>query len=355
MVSARQLPGMKAIEEYFRADLFEPFVIAEVAQTHDGSLGLAHAFIDAVAETGANAIKFQTHIARAESTRGEPFRTNFSRQDENRYAYWKRMEFSEDQWRGLAEHSHERGLVFLSSPFSIEAVELLQRIGMSAWKVGSGEITNFPMLERIAKTGKPVLLSSGMSTLAELNRSVEVLRKGNAPIAVLQATSMYPTPAGKIGLNMLSVYREAFGCPVGLSDHSGTIYPCIAAVALGAKFVEVHVTMSRSMFGPDVSSSILMEELCQLVSGSKMIAEIISNPVNKESMAEELNGLRKIFQKSVVPTADLPAGKILEKGDLTAKKPGSGIPSELMHTLYGRRIRRALAADELFGLEDLEL
>src|SRR5215467_9214956 len=138
-------------------------IVAEVAQAHDGSLGTAHAFIDACARAGADAIKFQTHIAAAESSPGEPWRIKFSRQDASRYDYWKRMEFTEEQWAGLALHAKERGLIFLSSPFSSEAMDLLDRLGMEAWKVGSGEIGNTPLIQRMAKTGKPVLLSSVMS------------------------------------------------------------------------------------------------------------------------------------------------------------------------------------------------
>src|SRR5258706_2048327 len=138
-------------------------IIAEVAQAHDGSLGLAHAFIDAIAAAGADAVKFQTHIAAAESTPAEPFRVKFSKQDASRYEYWKRMEFTEDQWRGLAEHARERGILFVSSPFSIEAVDLLERVGMPMWKIPSGETSNAMLLDRILDTGAPVLLSTWMS------------------------------------------------------------------------------------------------------------------------------------------------------------------------------------------------
>ena len=140
-----------------------PFVVAEVAQAHDGSLGLAHAFIDAIADAGVDAVKFQTHIADAESTRDEPFRVALSTQDTSRFDYWRRMEFTEDAVVGLASHARERGLVFFSSPFSLEAVDLLERVGVPLWKVGSGEVTNRPLLERLAATGLPVVLSTGMS------------------------------------------------------------------------------------------------------------------------------------------------------------------------------------------------
>ena len=144
-------------------------IIGEVAQAHDGSLGLAHAFIDAIANAGADAVKFQTHIANAESSTREPFRVKFSQQDATRYDYWKRMEFTEEQWRGLADHAHQRGLLFLSSPFSEEAVEMLNQIGMPAWKIASGEVKNPILMERILQTGKPLLLSTGMSSLSEVD------------------------------------------------------------------------------------------------------------------------------------------------------------------------------------------
>src|SRR5690242_6804505 len=164
-------------------------IIAEVAQAHDGSLGMAHAFIDAAARAGADAVKFQTHIAAAESSPQEPWRVKFSYQDASRYDYWKRMEFTEAQWVGLEQHAREKGLVFLSSPFSMQAVELLARVGVPAWKVGAGEVSNLPMLERLAATGKPVILSSGMSPWEEMDRAVEAVRRN---CAVLQCTTSYP-------------------------------------------------------------------------------------------------------------------------------------------------------------------
>src|SRR5207247_4192643 len=213
------------------------FVVAEVAQAHDGSLGTAHAYIDAAAKAGADAVKFQTHIAAAESTPSETFRVRFSPQDDTRYDYWTRMQFTADQWHGLAEHAGGRGLIFLSSPFSIEAVELLDKIGMPAWKVGAGEVTNLPMLQRVAATGSPVLLSSGMSGWEDLDAAVACVRAGGAPVAVYQCTTAYPCPAEQLGLNILAELRARYRCPVGLSDHSGTIYAGLAAVTLGASLL----------------------------------------------------------------------------------------------------------------------
>jgi N,N'-diacetyllegionaminate synthase len=198
-------------------------IIGEVALTHDGSLGLAHAFVDAIADAGADAVKFQTHIAAAESTPSEPFRVKFSRQDQTRYDYWKRMEFTAEGWRGLAEHARERGILFLSSPFSVQAVDLLERIGMPLWKIASGETSNTTLLDRILDTGKPVLLSTGMSAVEEIDRAVARVRARHADLGVFQCTTAYPCPPEKIGLNLIPFYRERYGCWVGLSDHSATI------------------------------------------------------------------------------------------------------------------------------------
>ncbi len=328
-------------------------VIAEVAQAHDGSLGTAHAFIDAVAEAGATAIKFQTHIAAAESTPGEPWRVKFSPQDETRYDYWKRMEFTEAQWHGLKRHADERGLAFLSSPFSFEAVDLLARVGVAAWKVASGEVTNTPLFDRMAEAGLPFLVSTGMSTLAEIDAAVEHVRARNLPVTVFQCTSMYPTPPEKVGLNMVPFFQDRYGGPVGLSDHSGTIYPSLAAVAMGAGAVEVHVTMSRAAFGPDVSSSLTLPELTQLVEGVRFIETMQAHPLDKDAMAEELDTMRRLFTKSLVASADLAEGTVLTDAHLSIKKPGTGIPAAHLPAVIGRRLARAVQADEVLRESDL--
>src|SRR5678816_1579970 len=219
-------------------------IVGEVAQAHDGSLGIAHAFIDAIANAGADAVKFQTHIATAESTPSEPFRVQFSRQDKTRYDYWKRMEFTEEGWRGLADHARDRGILFLSSPFSIQAVDLLDRIGMPLWKIASGETSNAMLLDRILDTGKPVLLSTGMSPIEEIDAAVARVRARHVDVGVFQCTTAYPCPPEKIGLNLIPFYRERYGCWVGLSDHSATIYPGLAAATIGIDMLEVHVPLS---------------------------------------------------------------------------------------------------------------
>jgi N-acetylneuraminate synthase len=330
-------------------------IIAEVAQAHDGSLGMAHAFIDAVAQAGADAVKFQTHLAAAESSPAEPWRVKFSYQDATRFDYWKRMEFTEPQWMGLKEHAKEKGLSFLSSPFSIEAVELLTRVGVDAWKVASGEFNNTPMLERMLETRLPILLSTGMSRLAEIEAAVTRIRPCAQSLTVLQCTTEYPCPPERVGLNMLQLFRRRFGCGVGLSDHSGTIYPGLAAATIGIDALEVHVTFSREMFGPDVKASVTTAELRQLAEGVRFIERMRTHPVAKDNMAAELAPIRSMFSKSVAARRALTAGQILCRDDLTLRKPGTGISADQLPTLIGRRARRDIAAGEFLRDGDLEL
>jgi len=329
-------------------------IIGEVALSHDGSLGLAHAFIDAIANAGADAVKFQTHIASAESTPSEPFRVKFSRQDPTRYDYWKRMEFTEDGWRGLAEHARERGMLFLSSPFSIEAVALLDRVGMPLWKVASGETSNTALLDRILETGRPVLLSTGMSPLEEIDRAVARVRARHVEVGVFQCTTAYPCPPEKIGINLIPFYRERYGCPVGLSDHSATIYAGLAGAALGIDMLEVHVALSREMFGPDVVASVTTQELRQLVDGVRFIERMRANPLDKNASAEETAPLRKLFTRSLVASATLPAGTVIAREHVSIKKPGTGLPPDRLDEVIGRRLARPVTVDQVLAAEDIE-
>jgi len=329
-------------------------IVGEIAQAHDGSLGLAHAFIDAIAHAGANAVKFQTHIASAESTKAEPWRVRFSEQDATRYDYWKRMEFTEEQWRGLKRHAEERDLQFLSSPFSMEALELLQRLQISAWKVASGEVSNVPMLDRMIETGHPIILSSGMSTTVELDEAVARVKRASVPLTVLQCTSMYPCPPEKVGVHLIPGFRARYDCAVGLSDHSGTIYPSMVAATLEADVIEVHVTLSRDMFGPDQVVSVTTGELAQLVRGVRFIEQMRTGECRKDDVARETAPLRALFTRSVAPRVDLPPGTVLELAHLTLKKPGTGIPPSQMDCLVGRRVRRSIRSDELIQEADLE-
>jgi N-acetylneuraminate synthase len=328
-------------------------VIGEVALTHDGSLGLAHAFIDAIANAGADAVKFQTHIAAAESTPSEPFRVKFS-DDPSRYAYWKRMEFTEAQWQGLAAHCRHHGLLFISSPFSIEAVDLLERVGQPIWKIASGEVSNAPLLDRVCDTGAPVLLSTGMSPIEETDAAVARVRARGRQVGVLQCTTAYPCPPERIGLNLVPVYRERYGCWVGLSDHSATIYPGLAGAAIGLDVLEVHVALSREQFGPDVVASVTIAELRQLVDGVRFIETMRAHPLDKNRSAADTAPLRRLFTRSLVAGQDLPAGTVLTRDHLRIKKPGTGLPPDRLDEVVGRRLARAVTTDHVLAAEDVE-
>jgi N-acetylneuraminate synthase len=329
-------------------------IVGEVALSHDGSLGSAHAFIDAIAAAGADAVKFQTHIAAAESTPAEPFRVQFSKQDATRYDYWKRMEFTEAEWRGLAEHCRDRGVLFISSPFSIEAVDLLERIGQPLWKIASGEVSNTALLDRVLDAGGPVVLSTGMSAIAETDAAVARVTARGTKVGVLQCTTAYPCPPERIGLNLVPFYRERYGCWVGLSDHSASIYPGLAGAALGIDVLEVHVALSREMFGPDVIASVTTSELRQLVDGIRFIERMRDNPVDKDASARDTAPLRKLFTRSVVARTALPAGTVLTREHLALKKPGTGLPPERLEDLVGRTLKVPVKADHLLALEDIE-
>jgi N-acetylneuraminate synthase len=330
------------------------FIIAEVAQAHDGSIGMAHAFVNAVADAGADAVKFQTHIAAAESTYNEPWRIKFSLQDNKRYDYWKRMEFTKDQWCDLAELAKRKNLEFLSSPFSFEALEMLEKVGMPAWKVASGEVNNLPLLERMAKTKKPVLLSSGLSSWSELDNAVDLLKRFSSPFCIFQCTTEYPVPPEKIGLNLLEDIRSRYGCPVGLSDHSGMIFSSLAAAVLGAEMVEVHVTFSKHAFGPDVEASLTIENLKELVKGVRFIEKILSHPIDKNILVKTSTHQKYMFSRSIVAKRDLKKGILLTEKDLTLKKPGGGLPPCDWWRILGRQLRRNLRMDQKLNEEDLE-
>ncbi len=327
-------------------------IIAEIAQAHDGSLGQAHAYIECAAYAGADAVKFQTHIAAEESTALEPWRIKFSRQDETRYDYWRRMEFSPEQWAGLKVHAEEKGLIFLSSPFSFAAVDLLRKLDVVAWKVASGELTNLPMISEMAKGGKPIMLSTGMSPLSEVADAVAVVK--NNPHMVFQCTTSYPSPPEAIGLNVLHDLRTQFNCGVGLSDHSGTVYPGLAAVAAQQiEVVEVHLTMSRAQFGPDVVASVTPEELRMLVDGIHFIEKMAAAPLDKSKVASGITAMRDIFFKSVVAAQDLPMGTVLTAKHLALKKPGTGVAAAKLEAFFGQTLQRALQRDEQLLFTDV--
>ena len=312
--------------------------IAEIGQAHNGSLEVLHDYIDAVATTGVTAIKFQTHIADAESSIHEPFRIKFSKQDRTRFDYWKRMEFSLEDWIAIGKHCKEVGLTFISSPFSNQAVDVLEKAKVEKYKIGSGEVTNFLLLKKVVDTGKPIIISSGMSSLSELDKTVSFLRFYNANFSILQCTTSYPTQPENYGLNVISELKERFDVPIGYSDHSAKISTGIAAVALGAKIVEFHVVFDREQFGPDVSSSLTITETKGLVKGVNEIAKALDHPVDKSDNSA-FTGLKQIFEKSLAVNKNLLKGHVLSFEDLEAKKPkGYGIDASDYKSVLGKEL-----------------
>ena len=328
-------------------------IIAEIGQAHDGSLGMAHAYIDAVAKSGCSAIKFQTHIAEAESSEFEPFRVQFSKQDATRIAYWKRMEFTLAQWKGLKAHCDEKGIEFMSSPFSNAAVDLLEEVGVERYKVGSGEVNNFVLLEKIAQTGKPVIISSGMSSFEELDKTVAFLKNRKVDYSILQCTTAYPTAPKQYGLNVIQELKNRYKVPVGFSDHSSSIESCIAATALGAEILEFHVVFDKEMFGPDAKSSLTFKETSQLVEAVNNIQIALNHPVDKKNNSQ-FTELKQIFEKSLAVNKNLKAGHILTFSDLETKKPkGYGILASEYEKVIDKKLNKDLNQWSFLNYKDL--
>ncbi len=329
-------------------------IIAEIGLTHEGSLGSAHSYIDALAETGIDAIKFQTHIAEAESSEKEKFRVPFSKQDRSRMDYWKRTSFKENEWLGLKSHCEDMNINFLSTPSCLAAVDLLEKLNVSYYKVGSGDTSNHLLLNRIGETKKPILLSTGMSTLDEIESSIKLLKHFKNPITLMQCTSKYPTNPEDWGLNLIQKFEQYFNIPVGFSDHSGTIYPCLAAAALGAKAFEFHVVFDRNQFGPDVSSSITVNEVKTLTNGIRSITTSLKNPINKDDISR-YKSLRKLFGKSLSINKNKKSGDKIYISDLESKKPlGQGIPAKDFKTLIGKKLNKNLKKWSFIKGEDID-
>ena len=330
-----------------------PYIIAEIGQAHEGSLGILYSYIDAVAKTGVDAVKFQMHIAEAESSEYEPFRVQFSQEDKTRFDYWKRMGFSLEQWKGIKQYCDKLGLDFICSPFSNLAVDWLEEMGVLQYKLGSGEINNLLILEKIAQTGKPVMLSSGMSSYAELDETVAFLKNKNIEFSILQCTTAYPTKPEQFGLNVIQELKERYGVAVGFSDHSARVETCIAATVLGAEILEFHVVFDRQLYGPDSTSSLTIHEIKELVISVRNIALAMQNPIDKNSN-ENFTDLKQIFEKSLAVNRDLPLNHILTFDDLEAKKPkGYGIDASRFQEVIGKVLNRNLNQWDFLNQEDL--
>ncbi len=331
------------------------FIIAEAGVNHNGSLDLALELVSAAKACGADAVKFQTFRASELVTRTAEkaaYQRTPGTGDDSQYAMLAALELDLDAWRRIQAHCREVGIEFLSSPFDEHAVDVLDELGVRVFKVPSGEITNLPYLEHLGAKGRPVILSTGMAWLGEVETAVRTLHgAGVHDLTLLHCVTEYPAPPEQINLRAMATLATAFGLPVGYSDHTAGIEIAVAAVALGATVIEKHFTLDTRMPGPDHGASLDPTSFTAMVTAIRSV-ELALGDGRKRPAPCELANLT-VVRKSVVAARDLRAGERLERGDVTLKRPGSGIaPHELEHVV-GRHAARDIAADEMIGWQDL--
>ena len=311
------------------------FVIAEAGINHNGSLSIAKKLVNMAKKAGADCIKFQTHITEEEMTKTKILPGKISKKP-----LWdiiKNCELTIDDEKKINQYCKERKILFLSTPFSIPAVDRLEKIKMPAYKIGSGELTNLPFLKHIAKTKKPVILSTGMSELTEIKESVSLFKKSKTPLAILQTTSEYPCDYKDINLRVIDNFKKMFNIPVGISDHSLGIYTALGAVARGASIVEKHITLDKKMPGPDQKLSLEFEELLELVKGCKAIKLALGN--SKKILKKELPVLH-FARESIVTKERISKGEIFSEKNLTTKRPNTGeIPAKNFYRIIGKKAK----------------
>ena len=323
-------------------------IIAEVGSVHDGSFGNALKLIELAKCAGADTVKFQTHIAKNETILDAPMPKYFS--GEPRYQYFDRTSFSKEQWTQIYEKCLSEKIGFLSSPFSTEAADFLDEIGIKSFKIPSGEVTNYPMLQTIAQKRKKVYLSSGMSSYRELDGALRILGD-KCEVVLMQCSSIYPCPPEQVGLNILSEFKNRYGVSVGYSDHSEGMAACIAAVALGACAIEKHITFSKKMYGSDAALAMEPADFSKLVDEIRFIQTAMSSPVNKEN-SYNYEEMKLIFEKSIVASMDLEIGAKITNEMLAFKKPGDGISAMEVDNLLGKTLKNKKSTDEKFLWDD---
>ncbi len=331
------------------------FIIAEAGVNHNGSLDLAIQLIDTARAAGADAVKFQTFRADALAARSAhkaAYQDRTTSRDESQLEMLRRLELDEAAHRRLIEHCESVGIRFLSSPFDHESVDLLAAMNLPIFKIPSGEITNHPFLRHIAGKGKPIILSTGMCTLDEVKEAVDVLRDAGAhDITLLHCVTEYPTPYPQVNLRAMLTLKEAFGLPVGYSDHTPGIEISVAAVALGAEVIEKHFTLDRTLPGPDHAASLEPAELAQMVSSIRHVEEALGNGIKMPAPCEIPN--ISVARKSVVAARALSAGHTLQETDLAIKRPGNGLAPKTLPDLVGRTLRVAIDQDQLLHWDQL--
>lgn len=328
------------------------FIIAEAGVNHNGEVNLAKELIHAAAKAGADAVKFQTFRAEAlasGSASCAPYQKRGNYDDQR--AMLTRLELPLKAFEELLDECRRYKVQFLSSPFDVESAQFLHHIGMEIYKIASGELTNFPLLREIAQYGKPVILSTGMANLGEIEWAVETLVRfgvGRDKITLLHCNTAYPTPMEEVNLRAMCTLQAAFQCPVGYSDHTLGIEVPVAAVALGAQVIEKHFTLDRSLPGPDHAASLEPKELSDMVRAIRNIEAALGCGLKKVTRSEQEN--ISAARKSIVARCNIKKGETFTEENITTKRPGTGIPPTRWEEVVGRKAARDFGPDELIEL-----
>ena len=329
------------------------FVIAEAGVNHNGDLNLAHRLVDVAVEAGADAVKFQTFQTEHIISRNAPkadYQLENTGVDESQFDMLKALELPEEVFAQLMAHCQERGILFLSTPFDHESVDILARLDVAAFKVGSGEITNLPLLEKIAGHGKPMIISTGMATIGEVESAVRTAQNaGTQELILLHCVSNYPADPADVNLRAMRTMARAFRLPVGYSDHTEGLEVSLGAVALGAAVIEKHVTLDKSLPGPDHRASLEPDELARMISGIRIVEKSLGHG-RKEPATSEAN-TTAVARKSLVAKRDLAAGTVLTEEMIDIKRPGYGLPPSMRLHLVGRSLRIDVTEDTLLSLD----
>jgi N,N'-diacetyllegionaminate synthase len=328
------------------------YIIAEAGVNHNGSYELAKKMVEVAKKCGADAIKFQTFQAEklvtVNSNKAE-YQVKNTGNSESQLSMLKKLQLSQSEFLKLKDDCEMVGIEFLSTPFDIESLDFLKNIEMKRWKIPSGEITNLPYLIRIAKTQIPVILSTGMATLEEVDKAVNVLKKyGTQELTLLHCTTEYPTPYEDVNLNAMITMQEFFNLPVGYSDHTMGIEIPIAAVAIGASIIEKHFTLDRNMAGPDHKASLEPDELSAMVKAIKHVERSMGNGIKKPAESERKNII--VVRKSIVAKKRIPKGEILSDNNLTVKRPGTGVSPMNWFDVIGTSAVRNFEEDEFIEI-----
>jgi N,N'-diacetyllegionaminate synthase len=328
-------------------------VIAEAGVNHNGDLQLARQLVDAAAAAGADVVKFQTFQATQLATeRAEQaaYQQQALGQSQSQLAMLQQLELKPDQHSQLIEHCQQRGIEFLSTAFDSPSIELLASLQLKRWKIPSGEITDLPYLRQIGAQGQPVILSTGMANLGEIEAALAVLEQAGTPrsqITVLHCTTEYPAPPEEVNLRAMQIIAQAFGVAVGYSDHTESIAVPIAAVAMGATVIEKHLTLYRNLPGPDHKASLEPDDFAAMVRGIRTIEQALGDGIKRPTASEQAN--LPVVRKSLVAARPIRAGELFSEANLTAKRPGTGISPMQWDAWIGRPASRDFAADELIA------